>query len=136
MKSAFSTLYSHVYNLKIIIYYIILTSEKQTYIFYTTEIYQLTVISCQKIASSPTNINGVYKYELIFLFEDHFSKSTYFIKSQDIACVLKFVILCFSVLLVPYIITFHPYQSLKICNHCCLEILREFDIFFWQLPRI
>ena len=32
-------------------------------------------------------------------------------------CVLKFVILSFSVLLVPYIITFHPYQSQKICNH-------------------
>ena len=32
-------------------------------------------------------------------------------------CVLKFVILCFSVLLVPYMITFPPYQSQKICNH-------------------
>ena len=52
-----------------------------------------------------------------FLFEDHFSKPTYFIKKQDIVCGLKFVILVFSVLLVPYMITFHPYQSQKICNH-------------------
>ena len=36
----------------------------------------MTVISCQKIASNPTNINGVYKYEFIFLLEDHFSKPT------------------------------------------------------------
>ena len=70
------------------------------YIF-LTERHNLTVISCQ---------NGVYKYEFIFVSEDHFSKPTYFIKSQDIVCVcvLKFVILGFSVLLVPYMITFHP----------------------------
>ena len=32
-----------------------------------------------KIASNPININGVYKYEFMFLFEDYFSKPTYFI---------------------------------------------------------
>ena len=74
-------------SLKIIMYYMILTLEKKTYIFYTTEIYYLTVISCQKIASSPTNINDVYKYEFICLFQDHFSKPTYFIKTHDM-CVL------------------------------------------------
>ena len=47
------------------------------YIF-LTERHNLTVISCQ---------NGVYKYEFIFVSEDHFSKPTYFIKSQDIVCV-------------------------------------------------
>ena len=67
-----------------------------------------------KIASSPTNINGVYKYEFIFLFEDHFSKPTYFIKSKTFVCVLN-KLSYFSVLLVPYMITFHPYQSQKIC---------------------
>ena len=40
----------------------------------------MTVISCQKITSSNTIINGVYKYEFIFLFEDHFSKITYFVE--------------------------------------------------------
>ena len=67
-----------------------------------SERHYLTVISWQKIVGSNTYINGVYKYEFIFLFEDHF---------------LKFVILGFSVLLVPYMITFQPYQSQKICNH-------------------
>ena len=51
------------------------------------------------------------------LFEDHVSKPTYFIKNQDIVSGLKFLILGFLVLLVPYMITFHPYQSQKICNH-------------------
>ena len=32
---------------------------------------------------------------------------------QDIVCGLKFVIVSFSVLLVPYMIQFHPYQSQK-----------------------
>ena len=48
-----------------------------------------------------------------FLFKDHFSKPTYFIKNQDV-CGLKFVILGFSVLLVPHMITFHPSQNKKI----------------------
>ena len=47
-----------------------------------------------------------------FLFEDHFSKPTYFIKNQDIVCGLKFVKLRFSVLVVPYILI-----KTKICNH-------------------
>ena len=68
---------------------VILTFEKEAYIFVLTERHYLTVISCQKIASSNTNTNGVYKYEFIFLFEDHFSKPTYVIKSQDIVCVFK-----------------------------------------------
>ena len=71
-----------------------------------------------------------------FFFKDHFSKPTYFIKNQDIVCVcFKFVILGFWVLLVPYMITFHPYQSQKIWNHWFLEILSGFDIFL-QFPRI
>ena len=40
-----------------------------------------------KIATSPTNINGVHKYEFMFLFEDYISKPTYFIKSQNIVFV-------------------------------------------------
>ena len=40
-----------------------------------------------KIASSPTYINGVHKYEFMFLFQDHISKPTIFIKSQNIVFV-------------------------------------------------
>ena len=39
------------------------------------------------------------------------------LKAKTLCVSLKFVILGFSVLLVPYMITFHPYQSQKICNH-------------------
>ena len=77
----------------------------------------MKILIDSKIASSPTNINGVHKYDFMLLFEDHISKPTYFIKSQNIVCVLKFVIRCFSVFLVPYMIPFYPYQSQKICNH-------------------
>ena len=40
------------------------------------------------------------------------------LKGKTLCVSLKFVIglLGFSVLLVPYMITFHPYQSQKICN--------------------
>ena len=44
----------------------------------------MKILIDSKIASSPTNINGVHKYEFMFLFEDHISKTTYFIKSQNI----------------------------------------------------
>ena len=60
---------------------VILTFEKYTYIFYITEdIFKID----SKIASSPTNVKGVHKYDFMFLFEDHISKPTYFIKSQNI----------------------------------------------------
>ena len=39
------------------------------------------------------------------------------LKGKTLCVSLKFVILDFSVLLVPYMITFHPYLSQKICNH-------------------
>ena len=65
-----------------------------------------------------------------FLFEDHFSKPTYFIKNQDTVCGLKFVILAFSVLLVLYMITFHPYQSQK-----CAIIAFLGLTFFYSFPE-
>ena len=71
--------------------------------FYITKRYYLTVISCQKIVSSPTNINGVYKYEFIFYLRVTFPNPHILLKAKILClCVLKFVILCFSVLLVPY----------------------------------
>ena len=82
MKSVFLTLYRHVYNLKIITYfiygYINILRNRYTFLF------NWNILLDSKIASSPTNINGVYKYDFIFLFKAHFSRPTYFIKSLDI----------------------------------------------------
>ena len=97
---------------------------------FETERHYLTVISCQKIASSNTIINGVYKYEFIFLFEDHFSKPTYFIKNQDMyvfkICHTRFFSASGSI--------HDNISSLSITKNL-IEILRGFDIFL-QFPRI
>ena len=60
MKSVFLTLFRHVYNLKIITYFIYgyINILRNRYTF----LYNWNILLDSKIASSPTNINGAYKY--------------------------------------------------------------------------
>ena len=59
------------------------------------------------------------------------TNTLYFIKAKT---VLIFLILCFSVLLVPYMIRFHPYQSQK---HAISDLVKFFGVFdiFCSFPE-
>ena len=113
---------------------VILTFEKRHTYFFLTERHYLTATSCQKIANSNTNIKGVYKYEFIFLFEDHFSKPTYFIKRKYIVCEFK---ICHTQLFIASGSIHDNISSLSITKNMqsLISLTCGFDIFL-QFPRI